>query len=86
MKMRISLPFKIMYDLVDIPADQLKPSNARTRGHHKRLRPIDDRQNYYKFSFLSHAIEHWNRLPPDLVKLKDIDTFRSALSDLTLDC
>ena len=86
MKMRIALLFKILYGLVDIPADQLKPSNARTRGHDERLRPINARQNYYKFSFLPHAIEHWNRLPPDLVKLKDLDTFRSALSDLTLDC
>ena len=65
MKMRTFL-FKIMYGLVDIAADQLKPSNAHTRGHDKRFCQIHSWQNYYKFGFLPHAIEHWNRLPPDL--------------------
>ena len=86
LKMRIILLFKIIHDLIDIPADQLNSSNARTRGHNMRYRQISARQNYYRYSFLPHTIEHWNNLPPDLVKLKDLDTFKTALSDLTLDC
>ena len=86
LKIRIILLFKIIHDLIDIQADQLNSSNARTRGHNMRYRQISARQHYYRYSFLSHTIEHWNNLPLDLFKLKDLDTFKTALSDFTLDC
>ena len=83
-KIRIIPLFKILYDLIGIPADQLKPSNARTKGHDKKLRHINARQNYYRY-ICPHTIEHWNSLPMELVKPKDIDTFRNAPSDRTFD-
>ena len=72
--------------LIDIPADQLNSCNARTRGHNMRYRQISAKQNYYRYNFLPYTIEHWSNLPSDLVKPKDLDTFKTALSDLTLDC
>ena len=84
-KMRIILLFKIIYDLIDIPAWQLNPSNARTRGHDMRLRQIPAKQNYYRYSFLPQTIEYWNKLPSDVIKLRDLDTFKTSLSNLILD-
>ena len=62
-KLSIILLFKITHDLIDIPADQLSSSTARTRGHNMRYRQISAKQNYYRYSFLPHTIEGCNNLP-----------------------
>ena len=83
-KTRITLLFKIAHDLIAVPATQLRPSNSRTRGHQMRYRPITARTKYYSASFFPATINYWNKLPEDLIRHKDIDAFREALSKFKL--
>ena len=83
-KMRILLLFKIIYDFIDVATKQLHPSSTRIRGHSMRFSQISAKQNHYKHSFLPQTIEHWNTLPSELMKLKDLDTVKADLSKLTL--
>ena len=83
-KTRITLLFKIVHGLIAIPATQLRPSNSRMRGHQMRYHPITARTKYYSTSFFPATSNHWNKLLEDLIKHRDIDAFREALSEFKI--
>ena len=79
-KSKIMLLFKVIHQEVAIPATQLVINEAPTRGHSMKFHQIATWTNYYKHSFFPSAITLWNALPQDLISLKDVNAFRTALS------
>ncbi len=76
--------FKIVHNLVAIPSTQLIPINQFTRGHNSKFRQIPARTNYYKHSFFPTLVTLWNALPPDLVLLNRVDSFKDGLTKVHL--
>ena len=62
---RLTLMFKITYDLVAIPAtDYLIPNTRQSRHIHElAYRQMPTLKYYYKFTFFPRTIVHWNALP-----------------------
>ena len=62
---RLTLIYKITYDLVAIPAaDYLIPNTRQSRHNHLRAyRQIPTLKDYYKYTFFPRTIVHWNALP-----------------------
>ena len=59
-KARTVLMYKIIHNLVEIPAEHLLiPSDCRTRG-------IYTRADVCRFSFFPHTIITWNSIPPQV--------------------
>lgn len=79
-KSRVSVMFKIVNQLIAIPATQLVRNTAPTRGHRLKFHRIATRTNYHKDSFFPTAISLWNALAPEIAELKDPDRFREELS------
>ena len=84
---RLCLFYKIVHGLVAVP---LPPYVVHTQvfTRHSASHPLAFRQihtiaDYYKYSFFPLAIVQWNRLPPSIALLPDIDSFRLAVSSLT---
>ena len=84
---RLCLFYKIVHGLVAVP---LPPYVVHTQvfTRHSASHPLAFRQihtvaDYYKYSFFPLAIVQWNRLPPSIALLPDIDSFRLAVSRLT---
>ena len=84
---RLYLFYKIVHSLVAVPLPSyVVHSQVSTR--HSKSYPLAFRQihtvaHYYKYSFFPLAIVQWNRLPPSIALLQDIDSFRLAVSGLT---
>ena len=64
MKSQLIMLFKIINDLVDIPAEEyLTPASTRTRAlHSKKLRQYPTKADTFKFSIFPRTIPAWNRL------------------------
>ena len=84
---RLCLLYKIVHGLVAVP---LPPYVVLTQvlTRHSESHPLAFRQiytvaDYYKHSFFPLTIVQWNRLPPSIALLADIDSFRLAVSCLT---
>ena len=62
---RLTLMYKITYDLVAIPAaDYLIPNTRQSRHNHQlAYRQIPTLKDYYKFTFFPSTIVLWNALP-----------------------
>ena len=84
-KARLTLMYKISYDLVDIPASQyLIPAESRTRAAHSRkYRQLTTLTSAYKDSFFPQTISTWNRLPASVAESPDLASFKQGLSTLT---
>ena len=84
-KIQLTLLFKVIQDLVDIPAAAyLTPTSTRTRANHtKKLRQISSKTDAYKFSFFPRTIPVWNSLPATVAKAPDLVSFKLGLSTLT---
>ena len=77
-KIQLTLLFKVIQDLVDMPA------STRTRANHtKKLRQISSRSDAYKFSFFPRTIPVWNSLPATVAEAPDLVSFKQGLSTLT---
>ena len=85
LKIQLTLLFKIMNDMVDIPATlYLTPASTRTRSNHmKKLRQVSSRTDIYKYSFFPRTIPTWNALPASIAEATDLVTFKQELSSLT---
>ena len=61
---RLTLMYKITYDLVAIPAtDYLIPNTRQSRHNHQlAYRQIPTLKDYYKYTFFPRTIVHWNTL------------------------
>ena len=84
-KIQLTLLFKVIQDLVDIPAAAyLMPASTRTRANHtKKFRQISSRSDAYKFSFFPRTIPVWNSLPATVAEAPDLVSFKQGLSTLT---
>ena len=72
-KIQLTLLFKVIQDLVDIPAAAYPtPASSCTRANHtKKLRQISSRSDAYTFSFFPQTIPVWNSLPATVAKAPD---------------
>ena len=84
-KIQLTLLFKVIQDLVDIPASAyLTPASTRTRANHtKKLRQISSKPDAYKHSFFPRTIPVWNSLPATVAEAPDLVSFKQGLSTLT---
>ena len=84
-KIQLTLLFKVIQDLVDIPASTyLTPASTRTRANHtKKLRQISSKSDAYKHSFFPRTIPVWNSLPATVAEAPDLVSFKQGLSTLT---
>ena len=83
-KIRAVLMYKIINNLVDIPAEHLLlPADGRTRGQ-AAFRTIYARSDLYRFSFFPRTIITWNHIPPDVRHVTTIEQFRTGLGSITL--
>ena len=78
---RLTLKYKITYDLVAIPAaDYLIPNTRQSRHNHQlAYRQIPILKDYYKFTFFPRTIVHWNALPFYIPVLPTVAQFSHAV-------
>ena len=82
---RAIMLFKIIHNLVDIPANCYLtpvPMTHDTRGHNMRFMQPMTRTDSYLHSFFPSAIKIWNSLPQYVIDSKDIDEFKQRLAEL----
>ena len=85
-KYQLTMMFKIIHGLVDIPADDhLTAASTRTRAHHShKFRHIPASTDYYKNSFFPKTIRLWNTLPATLAEAPGLVPFKRELSSLII--
>ena len=78
---RLTLMYKITYDLVAIPAADYLIPNARQSRHNHLLayRQIPTLKDYYKYTFFPRTIVHWNALPFYIHVLATVAQFSHAV-------
>ena len=86
-KIHLTMLFKIVNDLVDIPAEEyLSPASTRTRAlHSKKLRQYPAKSDTFKYcnSFFPRTIPAWNFLPATIAEALDLVHFKQGLSSFT---
>ena len=84
-KTQLTLLFKIVHGIVDIPPDQyLIPGHSRTRSNHKyKFRQISTSKDYFKFSFFPRTIPVWNSLPASVAEASSLVQFKERLKPMT---
>jgi hypothetical protein len=84
-KAQLTMFFKIVNNLVDIPADKhLTPATASTRSQHGlKFRLPSTSSAYYKNSFFPRTITPWNNLPASTAEAPDLVSFKQGLSTLS---
>ena len=85
-KIRAVMMYKIVYNLVDIPAENLLiPADSRTRSSSNTgYKVIYTRSDLYKYSFFPRTILTWNLLPLGLRQSTSVEQFRASLGSSTL--
>ena len=85
-KHQLTMLFKIIHDLVDIPANgYLTPASNRTRSQHSlKFRQIPTSSDYYKFSFFPRSVCHWNSLPANVAEAPSLVSFKRELSSVSI--
>ena len=78
---RLTVMYKITYDLVAIPAaDYLIPNTRQSRHNHQlAYRQIPTLKDSYKFIFFPCTIVHWNALPFYIPVLPTVAQFSHAV-------
>ena len=78
---RLTLMYKITYDLVAIPAaDYLIPNTRQSRHNHPlAYGQIPTLKDYYKYTFFLRTIVHWNALPFYIPVLPNVAQFSHAV-------
>ena len=84
-KIQLTLFFKVIHNLIDIPADQyLTPSTSRTRAtHSKRYRRFSPSTDSFKYSFFPRTVPLWNSLPAVIAEAPFLVSFKEGLSTLS---
>ena len=77
--------FKIVHDLIDIPADKfLIPASTRTRsGHSLKYRHIFTSSDYYKHFFFPQSVGLCNSIPAIVTEAASLVHFKRELSKLS---
>ena len=83
-KIQLTLLYKIINDLVDIPAPAyLTPTTTKTRANHsKKYRQFPSKCDAFKYSFFPRTVPAWNALPANVAEAPDLVTFKQELSCL----
>ena len=78
---RLTLMYKITYDLVAIPtADYLILNTRQSRHNHLvAYRQIPTLKDYYKYTFFPRTIVHWNAFPVQISIKPIVAQFSHAL-------
>ena len=78
---RLTLMYKITYDLVAISAaDNLIPNTRQSRHSHQlAYRQIPTRKNYYKYTFFPRTIVHLDALPFYIAVSPTMEQFSHAV-------
>lgn len=75
---RLVMMFRIVNNLVDIPAQQyLQQTQSVTRGHFQPLYLPYCRTDTYRQSFFPSTIRLWNSLPNSLIVAPSLDSFKT---------
>lgn len=84
-KIQLTLFYKIVNDLVDIPADSyLTPASGRTRSSHSRkFIQFATSSDTFKFSFFPRTVPSWNNLPASVAEAPSLASFKEGLSTLS---
>ena len=84
-KIQFTMLFKIVNDLVHIPAEEyLSPASTQTRAlHSKKLRQYPAKSDTFKYSFFPRTILTWSSLPATTAEAPDLVHFKQGLSSLT---
>ena len=77
---RLALMFKIINNLVAIPADNYISFNTREirNRHSKQIKVKSPNIDRYKYSFFPRTIIDWNNLDQENVNCLTLDTFKAA--------
>ena len=69
-KIQLTLLYKIINDLVDIPASAyLTPTITKTRANHsKKYRQFPSKCDAFKYSFFPRTVLTWNALPANVAE------------------
>ena len=78
---RLTMLYKVTYDLVAIRVSQYLTRNTRLSRHIHPLsyRQIPTLKDYYRFTFFPRSIIHWNALPAHIPVLPTLAQFSSAV-------
>ena len=81
-KLRLALMFKIINQIVAIPAEPyFKPVTRRTRSHHTlKFQQISTTKAYHQASFFISTIPLWNAAPASLVEAASLEVFKQELA------
>jgi hypothetical protein len=83
-KAQLTMLYKIINDLVDIPANQyLVQAPSRPKDHNKKYHQPSTSTSYHKNSFFPRTISVWNHLPASVAEAPDLVSFKQGLSSLT---
>ena len=76
-----SIKYKITHNLIAIPiSDFLIPLERPSAHYHSSsYRLITASTDYYKFSFFSRAVHHWNNRSPKTVACRTLEQFNQAV-------
>ena len=79
---RLSLFYKIVNDLVDVPASEyLRPSSGRARSRHsKTFIQFSTRTDCYHHSFFPFTVPLWNSLPAAVAEAPNLESFKRELA------
>ena len=83
---RLAMFYKIQYGFVAVPMPSYF-ERPKEITRHSLNNPLSFRQvyasaDYYRFSFFPMTVVLWNRLPVDIVFLKDLDSFKREVSKI----
>ena len=81
-KAQLTMFYKIVNGLVDIPSDQyLTPMSSRTRStNNRKFRLPSTSTSYYRNSFFPRTVSTWNKLPSTTADAPDLVSFKQGLS------
>ena len=84
-KSRVTMLYRIVNDLVDIPAtDYLLQAPTTRKNSDATFRVPYARTLAYQRSFFPDSTRLWNGLPSDVIAAESLDTFKDRLSHLRL--
>ena len=78
---RITMMFKTVRGMVEIPRSYLPPAQQREggRGHSEQYLQVQPAIDAYKYDFIPRTVVNWNTLPADVVAEKSLDGFKRNL-------
>ncbi|KAK3100180.1 hypothetical protein FSP39_015843 [Pinctada imbricata] len=83
---KVIMFYKIYHHIVEVPVHHLfhntrEGTRASTANN---IRQISTRVDTYKYSFIPSTIVAWNNIPPAIRNTPTVDSFRHALSSISV--